>query len=190
MRFLVCGEIAPAASGREQDAILMIRLLEKRDFELIYAIINDGALAYRGVIPEDCWTEPYMSRDELEHEMDAGVGFWGYEENGTLCGVMGLQNMQEVTLVRHAYVRRGRQRRGIGACLLRHVRQLATTPILIGTWADAVWAIRFYEKNGFQKLRTEQKDRLLKRYWTIPERQARASVILAEATWCEANDGR
>ncbi|HYK81497.1 MAG TPA: GNAT family N-acetyltransferase, partial [Gemmatimonadales bacterium] len=123
----------------------MIRRCDDRDFELIWAIINDGAQAYKGVIPADCWTEPYMSRGQLRHEIDEGVVFWGYEETGTLLGVMGLQHVQDVTLNRHAYVRSSSQKRGIGARLLSHLRELANGPVLIGTWADAVWAIRFYE---------------------------------------------
>jgi len=165
----------------------MIRLCGKNEFELIYAIINNGALAYKGVIPEDCWTEPYMSRDELQHEIDVGVIFWGSEENGTLGGVMGLQSVQDVTLIRHAYVLASSQRRGIGGRLLSRLRELTKTPILIGTWADAFWAIRFYEKHGFQLVEREQKNRLLMRYWTVPQRQAEVSVVLAEAAWRELN---
>ena len=165
----------------------MIRLCGKSEFELIYAIINNGALAYKGVIPEDCWTEPYMSRDELQHEIDAGIVFWGSEENGTLRGVMGLQSVQDVTLIRHAYVLASSQRRGIGGRLLSRLRELTKTPILIGTWADAFWAIRFYEKHGFQLVEREQKNRLLMRYWTVPQRQAEVSVVLAEAAWRELN---
>src|SRR5579864_6020386 len=141
----------------------MIRSCDDRDFEVIWEIINDGARAYRGVIPDDRWTEPYMSRDHLQHEIDNGVVFWGYEESGTLDGVMGVQPVQDVTLIRHAYVRMGRQKRGIGAHLLSHLAKLAKGPVLIGTWANALWAIRFYEKNGFEVLSPEQKDRLLRR---------------------------
>lgn len=161
----------------------MIRRCEDRDFDLIWTIINDGAQAYAGIIPEDRWTSPYMSRNHLQHELDSGVVFWGYEENETLEGVMGVQAVQDVTLIRHAYVRTGRQKRGIGAQLLSHLRTLTQGPVLIGTWADAVWAIRFYEKNGFQIVRPEQKERLLRRYWTIPERQIETSVVLADSTW-------
>ncbi|HWZ31983.1 MAG TPA: GNAT family N-acetyltransferase [Bryobacteraceae bacterium] len=143
----------------------MIRRCDDNDFDLIWTIINDGARAYKGVIPEDRWTEPYMSRDQLRHEIDESVVFWGYEENETLEGVMGLQQVQDVTLIRHAYVRTTSRNRGIGTRLLSHLRQLTQDPVLIGTWADAVWAIRFYEKHGFQIVRPDQKDRLLKRYW-------------------------
>jgi GNAT superfamily N-acetyltransferase len=168
----------------------MIRLCGNSEFELIYAIINNGALVYKGVIPEDCWTEPYMSRDELQHEIGAGVVFWGSEESGTLGGVMGLQSVQDVTLIRHAYVLGSSQRRGIGGRLLSRLRELTKTPILIGTWADAFWAIRFYEKHGFQLVEREQKNRLLMRYWTVPQRQAEVSVVLADAAWRELNGER
>lgn len=163
----------------------MIRRCDDRDFDLIWAIINDGARAYKGIIPEDCWTEPYMSRRELQHEIDEGVVFWGYEEDGTLVGVMGIQQVQEATLIRHAYVRTGSQKRGIGGHLLSHLRDLAKGPILIGTWVDAVWAIRFYERYGFQLVRPHDKDRLLKQYWTVPERQIETSVVLADPKWWE-----
>jgi len=161
----------------------MIRRCEERDFELIWAIINDGAQAYKGIIPADRWTEPYMSREKLRHEIDEGVVFWGYEESGALPGVMGIQQVQDVTLIRHAYVRSSSQKRGIGAHLLGHLREMANDPVLIGTWADAVWAIRFYERHGFQVVGSEEKDRLLKKYWSIPERQIQTSVVLADSNW-------
>ncbi len=165
----------------------MIRRCDDRDFELIWAIINDGAHAYKGVIPEDRWTEPYMSRNELRHEIDDGVAFWGYQERGKLVGVMGVQEIQDVTLIRHAYVATSSQKRGIGAHLLSHLRKLTPGPVLIGTWSDAVWAIRFYEKHGFRIVRPRQKDRLLRQYWTVPERQIEASVVLADPRWWELN---
>jgi N-acetylglutamate synthase-like GNAT family acetyltransferase len=168
---------------------MMMRLCDKQEFEAIYTVINDGALAYKEVIPEDCWAEPYMSREELQCEMDAGVAFWGLEENGMLCAVMGLQAVEDVTLIRHAYVLTASQRRGIGAQLLCHLMSLTKTPVLIGTWADALWAIRFYEKNGFRIVDGEQKDRLLKRYWTVSQRQMQVSVVLADAAWRERNGG-
>lgn len=165
----------------------MIRQCDERDFDAIWEIVNDGARAYKGIIPEDRWTEPYMSRDQLHHEIHEGVLFWGYQENGALDGVMGIQPVQDVTLIRHAYVRGSAQNRGIGTQLLSHLRKLTQGPVLIGTWLDAVWAIRFYEKHGFQLVRPDQKDRLLKRYWTIPERQIETSVVLADATWRKLN---
>ena len=163
----------------------MIRPCDDRDFESIWEIINDGARAYQGVIPADRWTEPYMSREKLQREINESVVFWGYEENGSLAGVMGIQQVQDVTLIRHAYVRTSSQKRGIGAELLSHLRGTAKGSVLIGTWADAVWAIRFYEKNGFRIVGSEEKGRLLKKYWTIPDRQVETSVVLADATWSE-----
>src|SRR5260370_3310214 len=128
----------------------MIRRCGDRDFDAIWTIINDGAQAYKGIIPADRWTEPYMSREKLRHEISEGVVLWGCENAGSLIGVMGIQAVQDVTLIRHAYVRTTSQKRGIGARLLSHLRELASAPVLIGTWADAVWAIRFYERHGFQ----------------------------------------
>ena len=158
----------------------MIRQCSDDDFEMIYEIINDAALAYKGIIPKDRWKEPYMSREELRHEIDEGVAFWGYEEDGKLKGVMGIQDVQDVTLIRHAYVRTAERNKGIGSKLMSHLHQMPDRPILIGTWADAVWAIRFYEKHGFRLVSTEEKNRLLKKYWRIPERQVETSVVLAE----------
>jgi GNAT superfamily N-acetyltransferase len=161
----------------------MIRRCDERDFELIWAIINDGAQAYKGIIPADRWTEPYMSQEKLRHEIECAVVFWGYEESGTVLGVMGIQAVQDVTLIRHAYVRTGSQKKGIGAQLLAHLREIAEGPVLIGTWADAVWAIRFYEKNGFAMVGPEEKEKLLRKYWSIPERQIETSVVLADTNW-------
>jgi GNAT superfamily N-acetyltransferase len=173
----------PSPGGR----VLMIRRCDDHHFELICAIINDGALAYKGIISKDCWREPYMSSEELQCEIDEGVVFWGYEDTGVLLGVMGLQQVRDVTLIRHAYVRTRSQKRGIGTHLLSHLRELATGPILIGTWADAAWAIRFYEKCGFQIVCTQEKDRLLREYWTVPERQIATSLVLADPKWRELN---
>jgi GNAT superfamily N-acetyltransferase len=163
----------------------MIRRCDARDFESIWAIINDGAQAYKGIIPADRWTEPYMSREKLQHEIDDGVIFWGYEDAGTLVAVMGIQQVQDVTLIRHAYVRTPSQKQGLGALLLSHLRNMASHPVLIGTWADAVWAIRFYERHGFQIVAPGEKQRLLKKYWTIPDRQIETSVVLADPMWRE-----
>jgi len=156
-----------------------IRPCEERDIEIIYEIINDAAQAYRGIIPTDRWKEPYMSKDELRHEIDEGVTFWGYIENGELLGVMGMQDIEDVTLMRHAYVRTARRSQGIGGRLLSELLKKTRRPILIGTWAAAVWAVRFYEAHGFCLVSPEEKDRLLKRYWSIPERQIETSVVLA-----------
>jgi N-acetylglutamate synthase-like GNAT family acetyltransferase len=158
----------------------MIRQCKPDDFETIYEIVNDAAVAYKGVIPSDRWHEPYMPREELQHEIDAGVRFWGYEVEGELVGVMGIQDVQDVTLIRHAYVRTTQRRKGIGGKLLSHLLTLTERPILIGTWAAATWAIRFYEKYGFRLVTEEEKNHLLKKYWSIPERQVETSVVLAE----------
>ncbi|HMI51697.1 MAG TPA: GNAT family N-acetyltransferase [Candidatus Saccharimonadales bacterium] len=166
----------------------MIRLCEDHDFELIWATINDGAQAYKGIIPLDCWTEPYMSCEELRRQINEGVVFHGVEESGTLVAVMGIQNVQDVTLIRHAYVRTSKQKRGLGAHLLSHLRGLTSSPVLIGTWAAAAWAIRFYRKHGFQEVRPEEKDFLLRKYWTIPERQIETSVVLADSNWRQLRD--
>jgi GNAT superfamily N-acetyltransferase len=166
--------------------MMMIRKCDDTDFETIYEIINDGAEAYKGVIPPDRLKEPYMDREELRHEIDAGVEFWGYEEAGELLGVMGIQHVLDVTLIRHSYVRTARQNKGIGGKLLLHLRTMTSRPILIGTWADASWAIRFYEKHGFRVVTVEEKNRLLNKYWSIPDRQIETSVVLAEEDWSEA----
>jgi GNAT superfamily N-acetyltransferase len=163
----------------------MIRKCDDTDFEVIYEIVNDGAQAYKGVIPADRLKEPYMDREELRHEIDAGVEFWGYEEAGELLGVMGIQHVLDVTLIRHAYVQTARQNRGIGGKLLLHLRTMTSRPILIGTWADASWAIRFYEKHGFRVVTVEEKNRLLKKYWSIPDRQIETSVVLSEKNWSD-----
>lgn len=156
----------------------MIRLCGQEDFEAIWEIINDTAAAYRGMIPADCCHEPYMTRDQLRSEIAAGVVFWGVEDRGTFQGVMGIQDVQNVTLIRHAYVRTRDRRGGIGSLLLEHLQTLTNRPILIGTWADASWAIRFYAKHGFLQVPADQKDRLLQRYWNVPARQIETSIVL------------
>jgi GNAT superfamily N-acetyltransferase len=161
----------------------MIRRCDDGDSEVVWTIINDGAQAYKGVIPADQWSEPYMSREEMWHEISDGVVFWGFEDGGELVGVMGIQRVHEVTLVRHAYVKSSWQKRGIGAKLLAHLCGLTDDPLLIGTWADAVWAIRFYEKHGFRMVGLAEKDRLLKKYWKISDRQRETSVVLADSKW-------
>lgn len=166
----------------------MIRQCGNNDFETIFSIINDSAIAYKGVIPDDRWHEPYMSKEELQHEIDDGVVFWGYEEDGELVGIMGIQDVQDVTLIRHSYVRTAERGQGIGGKLLAKLRELANRPILIGTWADALWAIRFYEKHGFLLVIKEEKDRLLKKYWSIPDRQVETSVVLADISYLDQTD--
>jgi len=148
------------------------------DRPAIEAIINEAAEAYRGVIPEDCWHEPYMSGAALRREIEAGVRFWGWEDAGALLGVMGSQRVRDVTLIRHAYVRTAAQGRGIGAALLKFLADQTAGALLVGTWAAAQWAIRFYERHGFRLTADEEKDRLLSTYWTIPDRQRETSVVL------------
>ena len=161
----------------------MIRQCDTADFEALYEIVNDAAEAYKGAIPSDCWKEPYMTREELRHEIREGVALWGYEEQGRLWGVMGLQPVQEVTLIRHAYIRTAVRNRGIGGKLLSFLKTRTDRSLLVGTWADAVWAIRFYEKHGFRLVSWEEKNRLLKKYWSISERQVQTSVVLADEKW-------
>lgn len=145
----------------------------------ILRIVNAAAEAYRGVVPADRWREPYMPAHELEHEIAAGVVFWGYEGDGDLVGLMGIQHVRDVDLIRHAYVLPGSQRRGVGAALLEHLQGLSTRRMLVGTWAAADWAIRFYRRHGFELVSQEHKTALLQAYWTIPERQIETSVVLA-----------
>jgi GNAT superfamily N-acetyltransferase len=145
----------------------------------VLATINAAAEAYRGVIPADRWHEPYMPASELDHEIAAGVAFWVYEEEGALVGTMGIQPVRDVDLIRHAYVLPGSQRRGVGGALLGHLRALSKRRMLVGTWAAADWAIRFYQRHGFQLVSPQTKTELLKTYWTIPDRQAETSVVLA-----------
>jgi N-acetylglutamate synthase-like GNAT family acetyltransferase len=146
-------------------------------------IINEAARAYQGIIPVDCWQEPYMSEDELQAEIAAGVDFSTYQASGGLLGVMGRQPRTDVTLIRHAYVRPGAQQQGIGARLLSHLLKGGNAPVLVGTWAAAWWAIRFYEKYGFRQVAPDEEDRLLRRYWTISQRQVETSVVLADGKW-------
>ena len=168
----------------------MIRQCQKSEFEEIYTIINDAAQVYQGIIPGDRWKEPYMSEEELQHEIDDGVVFWGYEKEGELVGVMGIQPVRDVTLVRHAYVRTSHQNQGVGGELLSALRQQTVGPTLVGTWADAVWAIRFYEKHKFRLVSPKEKDWLLREYWSIPERQVETSVVLADETWFNLAGGQ
>jgi GNAT superfamily N-acetyltransferase len=155
-----------ACRGDERDAILRI--------------VNLAAEAYRGVIPADRWREPYMPASELDEEIAAGVAFWGYESGGELLGVMGIQEMRDVDLIRHAYVLPGRQGGGVGSALLEHLIGVSTQRVLVGTWAAAEWAIRFYRRHGFELVTPEQKTELLRSYWTIPDRQIETSVVLAK----------
>lgn len=166
--------------------MISIRQIRVPDLDAALAIINAAAQAYRGVIPADRWHEPYMPRNELESEIADGVMFWVAEEDGRLSGVMGIQDKGAVALVRHAYVAPTVQRKGVGTRLLHHVTSLAQKPLLIGTWADASWAIDFYRRNGFALVPKAQKDSLLRKYWSIPERQVETSVVLADHRWMDA----
>ncbi|HXZ33921.1 MAG TPA: GNAT family N-acetyltransferase [Terriglobales bacterium] len=157
----------------------MIRRCIDADIPVIDAIINEAARAYRDVIPVDCWHEPYMSRPELLAEIAAGVNFWGWEDSGSLIGVMGIQKVHDATLIRHAYVRLARQSRGIGSALLKSLVNQANGQLLVGTWTAAEWAIRFYQRHGFRLVPAEDKDRLLGTYWNISQRQQETSVVLA-----------
>ena len=146
---------------------------------VILEVVNAAAEAYRGVIPDDCWHEPYMSARELDAEIAAGVRFWAYELDATVLGVMGVQPKADVDLIRHAYVRAGNQRRGIGGALLRHLQDTTGRRVLVGTWAAADWAIDFYRRHGFELVTPQRKDELLRMYWDIPDRQIETSVVLA-----------
>ncbi len=166
----------------------MIRICTEEDFSDLYEVINDGAQAYRGVIPPDRWQEPYMTPETLRREISAGVVFYAYHQSlsgeqrhatsSRPIGVMGMQDKGEVALIRHAYVRTGAQRSGIGGKLLQHLVSSTQKPILIGTWAAAVWAIRFYQKHGFQLTPPAEKEQLLRRFWNVPDRQIETSVVL------------
>jgi N-acetylglutamate synthase-like GNAT family acetyltransferase len=160
--------------------MMVIRKSVEADFPAILGIVNDAAHAYRGVIPADRWHEPYMPGGELTAEIAAGVVFWIAEQDGGVSGVMGIQDKGDVVLVRHAYVAPSAQRSGVGTSLLRHLERLVHKPILIGTWAAASWAIEFYRRHGYAIVPETEKDRLLRTYWSIPERQVETSVVLAK----------
>ena len=156
----------------------VIRQCRDDETSTILAIVNAAAEAYRDVIPADRWHDPYMSAEQLQRDVAAGVDFWGYELEGALMGVMGIQAVRDVDLIRHAYVKPGNQRLGVGAALITHLRSLSTRRLLVGTWADATWAIRFYQREGFVLVPPSRTAMLLKSYWDIPERQIETSVVL------------
>jgi GNAT superfamily N-acetyltransferase len=168
---------------------MSIRRCREDEREAILGIVNDAAQAYRPVIPGDRWREPYMSRRELDDEIAAGVVFWGYEADGALVGLMGIQPVREVDLIRHAYVAPDRQRRGVGGALLEHLMRVSSRRLLVGTWAAADWAIRFYERHGFELIPPAQTAAVLRSYWTIPDRQVETSVVLAKSGAAEDSGG-
>ena len=159
----------------------MIRQTKQADFEKILNIINDAAIAYKGIIPPDRWKEPYMSENELANQIEEGVEFTGFYINDELIGVMGIQDRVQVNLIRHAYVRTIKRKSGIGSKLIQHLLSITDKPVLIGTWSAAMWAISFYQKHGFKLVSEEEKNRLLRRYWSIPERQVETSIVLANS---------
>ena len=157
----------------------IIRPSRDDERDAIFVIVNAAAEAYRGVIPADCWHEPYMPPHELDSEIAAGVAFWGCEDDGVLIGVMGIQPIYDADLIRHAYVLPTYQRHGVGGALLGHLRELSSRRMLVGTWAAAEWAIRFYQRHGFDMVSPTHKTSLLKTYWTVSDRQIETSVVLA-----------
>ena len=161
----------------------MIRTATEKDFDEIYEIINDAAIAYKGIIPADRWHEPYMTKEELKKQIEDGVRFSCYLENNEIIGVMGIQDRKDVTLIRHAYVATTQRKKGIGTILLQELIKGSKKPILIGTWKDAHWAISFYEKHGFNLVSEEEKDTLLRKYWDIPPRQVETSVVLVDTKY-------
>ena len=158
----------------------MIRPCVADDFEMVSSIINEAATAYKGVIPDDCWHEPYMSQSALQSEIEAGVQFWGWDEGERLTGVMGLQSVRDVALIRHAYIGSQHQGKGIGGKLLKALAEKADKRMLVGAWADAKWAIRFYEGQGFRQVSEIEKNELLQTYWTVSKRQIETSVVLVK----------
>jgi GNAT superfamily N-acetyltransferase len=172
----------------EVTARVVIRPCVADDFEAVYAIINDAAEAFRGIIPAERWKWPYKTREEVQYEIDCGVAFWGYEEDETLVGVMGIQEVLDVALIRHAYVRTVLRHQGIGSRLLSVLRKKTVLPVLVATWTDAVWAVRFYRKHGFHPVSPSERVKLLQKYWGVPARQAEGSTVLAENSWTESGD--
>ncbi len=161
----------------------MIQRCAPSEFAVIHEIINDAASAYRDVIPLDCWHDPYMPEDLLRRDIAQGVEFWGSYDGEHLLGVMGIQHVDDVTLIRHAYTRTAYRRLGAGAALLGHLCATTENPVLIGTWRAARWALRFYEQHGFRLVPPSEKDHLLHQYWTVPERQMAESVVLGDRRW-------
>ncbi|HJS92770.1 MAG TPA: GNAT family N-acetyltransferase [Solirubrobacteraceae bacterium] len=159
---------------------MVIRRCREDEFDAILGVINQAAEAYRGVIPPDRWHEPYFPPSELDEAIASGVAFWGSEIEGELVGVMGIQPVGDVELIRHAYVVPDRQGSGIGGALLEHLMGRSKRQVLVGTWAAAEWAIRFYGRHGFELVAPDRTADLLRRYWSIPPRQIETSVVLAK----------
>jgi GNAT superfamily N-acetyltransferase len=171
----------PQSNFSQISGASMIRKLANADFQAILTVINNAAFVYKGKIPGDCWKEPYMSAEELKEEIQSGVQFYGYIENNSLIAVMGIQPVNDVTLIRHAYTLTSHQRKGIGEKLLNRLFSIAKTQmILVGTWENAQWAIDFYQKHGFVLLSREETNELLKKCWNIPERQIETSIVLEQ----------
>jgi ribosomal protein S18 acetylase RimI-like enzyme len=166
----------------------MIRKATDVDFEKIYNIVNDAAIAYKGVIPPDQWHEPYMTKEELQAQIEDGVLFSCYVDNNEIVGVMGIQDKADVELIRHAYVKTKQRRKGIGSLLLQELIKDSKKPILIGTWKSADWAIHFYEKHGFRVVKENEKNRLLRKYWAIPDRQIETSIVLVDGKYNGSKD--
>ena len=157
----------------------MISEYKKTDTSKILNIINDASLKYKGVIPDDCWHQPYMSELELIGDFSDGVRMYGYHHNNTLIGVIGIQKVKDVTLIRHAYTLTSFQGKGTGSALLEYLlKKNQNSRLLVGTWQNAAWAIRFYEKFGFILHAKEQSTLLLKKYWKIPSKQIKNSIVL------------
>jgi GNAT superfamily N-acetyltransferase len=158
----------------------MIQPCTNNDFDTIATIINEAANAYKGAIPADCWHEPYMTDSALKSEIEAGVNFFGWYGSDGLAGIMGLQKVKDAALIRHAYVHSSHQGKGIGSALLNELtgKMKEKTKILVGAWANATWAIRFYQRQGFRMVSELEKDILLQTYWNISKRQAETSVVL------------
>ena len=157
----------------------MIIEYKKNDTSKILNIINDASLRYKGIIPENCWHEPYMSEQELIDEFNNKIHMFGYHKNNKLIGVIGVQEVKDVILIRHAYTLTAYQGKGTGSALLKYLlKKNQNSRILVGTWRHATWAVRFYEKFGFVLHAKEQSALLLKKYWKIPSKQIENSVVL------------
>ena len=175
----------PTDEGGAGAGVGVVRACREDDFSRIHFIINDAATAYRGVIPDDRWHEPYMPEEALRAEIAAGVRFLGCcSPPDTLLGVMGAQSVRDVTLIRHAYVLSARRRTGVGSALVAALMSSTQRPVLVGTWKAASWAVAFYQRHGFR--RVDDTASLLRRYWRIPERQIATSVVLADRRWFAA----